>query len=145
MHSALSCPLPLSLSRTHVILRFFLFLSIPLYWWIKLMPFYGCRPTTIVFVGLYSVYFVCMCFLCMCVWLYIFLPDWWIKIMIDNARDQDGVRTPQPVTLWATLSDIIIIIIIYLLKKTTYSNRKASEQDRQAQGALTSALMVQVQ
>jgi len=40
---------------------------------------------------------------------------------------------------------IIIIIIIYLLKKTTYSNRKASEQDRQAQGALTSALMVQVQ
>jgi len=35
---------------------------------------------------------------------------------------------------------IIIIIIIYLLKKTTYSNRKASEQDRQAQGALTSAL-----
>jgi len=40
---------------------------------------------------------------------------------------------------------IIIIIIIYLLKKTTYSKRKASEQDRQAQGALTSALMVQVQ
>ena len=40
---------------------------------------------------------------------------------------------------------IFIIIIIYLLKKTTYSNRKASEQDRQAQGALTSALMVQVQ
>jgi len=40
---------------------------------------------------------------------------------------------------------IIIIIIIYLLKKTTYSNRKASEQDRQAQGALTSALMVQIQ
>jgi len=43
------------------------------------------------------------------------------------------------------ISGIIIIIIIYLLKKTTYSNRKASEQDRQAQGALTSALMVQVQ
>jgi len=40
---------------------------------------------------------------------------------------------------------IIIIIIYYLLKKTTYSNRKASERDRQAQGALTSALMVQVQ
>ena len=34
----------------------------------------------------------------------------------------------------------LVVIIIYLLKKTTYSNRKASEQDRQAQGALTSAL-----
>ena len=54
--------------------------------------------------------------------------------------------SPSPsLCVLANEPPLIIIIIIYLLKKTTYSNRKASEQDRQAQGALTSALMVQVQ
>jgi len=69
----------------------------------------------------------------------------------QTTISSDGLDT-RLLTTWQSLlfgssktEDVIIIIIIYLLKKTTYSNRKASEQDRQAQGALTSALMVQVQ
>jgi len=57
--------------------------------------------------------------------------------------------------LYAVRTSIVLTLTVTNVKenhhhhifaqKTTYSNRKASEQDRQAQCALTSALMVQVQ
>jgi len=61
--------------------------------------------------------------------------------LIHTAKRLKFGLSPELRLPYSAYFFIIIIIIIYLLKKTTYSNRKASEQDRQAQGALTSALI----